>query len=44
MPAIRALCDRVYVLSFGEIIAQGPTEEVLRHPKVVEVYLGVEHA
>ncbi|GAA5335665.1 MULTISPECIES: branched-chain amino acid ABC transporter ATP-binding protein/permease [Thermus] len=44
MSAIRALCDRVYVLSFGELIAQGPTEEVLRHPKVVEVYLGVEHA
>ncbi|GAA6756206.1 hypothetical protein Thermus77420_16820 [Thermus thalpophilus] len=44
MSAIRALCDRVYVLSFGEIVAQGPTEEILRHPKVVEVYLGVEHA
>ncbi|MFX6170952.1 hypothetical protein ABTF49_18965 [Acinetobacter baumannii] len=44
MPAIRSLCDRVYVLSFGELIAQGTPEEALKDPKVVEVYLGMEHA
>lgn len=44
MAAIRALCDRVYVLSFGELLAHGPPEAVLRDPRVVEVYLGVEHA
>lgn len=44
MPAIRALCDRVYVLSFGELLAHGSPEAVLRDPRVVEVYLGVEHA
>ncbi|GAA6733926.1 hypothetical protein YIM1640_09960 [Thermus oshimai] len=44
MPAVRALCDRVYVLSFGELLAEGTPEEVLRDPKVVATYLGVAHA
>lgn len=44
MPAVRALCDRVYVLSFGELLAEGTPEEVLKDPRVVATYLGVAHA
>lgn len=40
MNLIGQVCDGVYVLSFGEIIAQGDTETVKRDPTVIEAYLG----
>lgn len=40
VPAVRALCDRVAFLNSGEKIAEGGPDEVLAHPRVVEVYLG----
>jgi branched-chain amino acid transport system ATP-binding protein len=42
MEVIMNLCDRLVVLYFGEKIAEGPTQEVARDPKVEGAYLGTK--
>ena len=44
MRAVLELSDRVVVLNEGEVIAAGEPREVLRDPRVVQVYLGTRHA
>ncbi|MFN3853237.1 MAG: ABC transporter ATP-binding protein [Phreatobacter sp.] len=42
MRAVMALAGRIHVLHHGATIAEGTPEEVTRHPKVLESYLGAE--
>ncbi|HET8728970.1 MAG TPA: ABC transporter ATP-binding protein [Alphaproteobacteria bacterium] len=38
------LCDRITVLQRGQILAEGPYDEVSRNPQVMEAYMGTGHA
>ncbi len=40
MPVVRALADRVVVLDYGEVIAEGTYERVAQEERVREAYLG----
>lgn len=43
MDVVMSVCDRLYVLNFGEVISSGDVETVRQDPAVVEAYLGVNN-
>lgn len=44
MHAVMGLCDRITVMNFGSLLAEGTPDEIQRHPRVVEAYLGAGRA
>lgn len=42
MSLVMGVCERIYVLDYGQIIAQGLPEEIRTNKEVIEAYLGEE--
>lgn len=42
MKAVMSLAERIVVLNFGNVLTEGLPKDVMRHPAVIEAYLGEE--
>ena len=42
MSLVMGMCERIYVLEYGQISAHGVTEEIKHNPEVIRAYLGGE--
>ena len=42
VPLVAQVCDYVYCLNFGELLAEGTPDQVRSNPEVIRAYLGQE--
>ena len=42
MSLVMDVCERIYVLEYGRILAEGKPEEIKNNPEVIKAYLGGE--
>ena len=40
MKLVSGICEKLTVLNFGQVLAEGETSEVLNNPEVIKAYLG----